>query len=508
MDKKYVVGIDSGTQSTRVIIFDTRGQKVCMGIAAHPPLIAEKAGYAVHDYDDLWNGLCHACDDLFSKFEGDVHEIAAIGLSGQRGTTFFVGEDNRQLCRPISWMDLRWRENASHLPPSTEAMDPWCDYLRNYSRMNWMKTNSPELAGKIHKYLTAPGYMGYQLFGGYVDTLANNLGMPVDREQWALYEDDEVFEKMGLKRSQLARFVEPGQVMGHVTAEAAALTGFPEGCPVVACAGDKQCEVLGSGSISDGQAYITLGTLSGLDIVGEKYIPDAYKKLKHRTYLASVPGTWHAEAAISKGFWLVSWFRDNLAEGLDAKAEKLGMTIEAYLDREAESIPAGSEGLVTIPDWKSNWDKPAAKGMFIGFDHRHKRAHMFRSLIEGIVMQLKVSTDEMCGIIGKSITELRVGGGGSKSVTAVQTIADVFNIPVKKSVETETCSLGCAICAAVGAGIFPDFQQAVEAMGQQTETYTPIAEHHAVYQKLMDRVFSQCYTINEDLLKEIAKITA
>ena len=83
---------------------------------------------------------------------------------------------------------------------------------------------------------------------------------------------------MGLKRSQLARFVEPGQVMGHITAEAAALTGFPEGCPVVACAGDKQCEVLGSGSISDGQAYITLGTLSGLDIVGEKIYPRCLQK--------------------------------------------------------------------------------------------------------------------------------------------------------------------------------------------------------------------------------------
>ncbi len=277
MDKKYVVGIDSGTQSTRVIIFDTRGQKVCMGTAAHPPLIAEKAGYAVHDYDDLWNGLCHACDDLFSKFKGDVHEIAAIGLSGQR-VTFLSERITASFAGPSAGWICGWRENAGHLPPSTEEMDPWCDYLRNYSRMNWMKTNSPVLAGKIHKYLTAPGYMGYQLFGGYVDTLANNLGMPVDREQWALYEDDEVFEKMGLKRSQLARFVEPGQVMGHITAEAAALTGFPEGCPVVACAGDKQCEVLGSGSISDGQAYITLGTLSGLDIVGEKYIPDAYPK--------------------------------------------------------------------------------------------------------------------------------------------------------------------------------------------------------------------------------------
>lgn len=507
MQKKYTIGIDSGTQSTRVIVFDLEGRQVCAGSAEHPELISEQPGYAVHNHNDLYNGLCKACRDLFSKFDGNPAEIAAIGLSGQRGTTFFVDNKGKQICRPISWMDLRWRENEAYLDVLEPETEPWRTYLAHYSRMNWLKHNKPLLAAQVYKYLSAPGYMGYQLFGDYVESYANNLGLPIDRKNWTLYKDSDIFDKMGLTTSQLGRFVNPGTVMGYITKEAAVQTGLPEDCPVVACAGDKQSEVLGAGSIHNGQAYITLGTLSGLDIVGDTYISDAYQSLKHRTYLAAVPGTWHAEAALSKGFWLVSWFRDNFAEGLDVKAKQLGMTVEAYLDQEAATIPAGSEGLITIADWKSSWDKPAARGMFIGFDHRHKRAHMFRSLIEGIVMQLKVSTDEMCKITGKKITELRVGGGGSKSDTAVQTIADVFGIPVKKSIETETCALGCAISAAVGANIYPNFETAVQSMAQKTKVYIPNPENQKIYAALREKVLSKFYSVNEALLQEIAEIT-
>lgn len=507
MAEKYLIGIDSGTQSTRVIIFNSKGKQICAGKASHPALMVEQPGYAVHDYDDLFNGLCQACEDLFEKFDGDPNDIVGIGLSGQRGTTFLIDKNNEQLCRPISWMDLRWRENEANIKPLQEGDDPWPYYLANYSRMTWLKRNQPEIAKRVHKYLSAPGYMGYQLFGDYVDSLANNLGMPIDRENWQLYDDDSVYQQMALRKDQLPRYVKPGQIMGYISPEAAKKTGLPEGCPVIACAGDKQCEVLGSGSIHEGQAYITLGTLSGLDIVGEKYIPDAYKKLKYRTYLAAVPGTYHAEAAISKGFWLVSWFRDNLGEGLEEKAKKLGMDVETYLDSEALKIAAGSEGLITIPDWKSNWDKPAAKGMFIGFDHRHCRAHMFRSLVEGIVMQLKLNTEQMCKDTGKKIKELRVGGGGSKSAVAIQAIADIFGIPVRKSKEAETCSLGCAMSAAVGSGIYANFDEAVEAMEQKSEIFEPIAKNQKMYELLIEKVFTQCYLINEELLKNIAEIT-
>lgn len=235
-----------------------------------------------------------------------------------------------------------------------------------------------------------------------------------------------------------------------------------------------------------------------------KYIADEYKVTKHRTYTAAVPGFWNAEAVSPRGFWLISWFRDNFAKNLNKDNPK--KTIEQLLDEEAIHISPGAEGLITIPDWKSTWDKPYAKGIFMGFDMRHGRAHMFRSLLEGIMMQLKIGTDDMCHSTNREIKELRVGGGGSKSYVAVQAIADIFNLSVKKSEEPETCSLGAAICAAVGAGCFPDFYAAAKAMGQNHTEFLPSTENHKLYQELMEEIVNPYYKINEQLLKKLQQI--
>lgn len=309
---------------------------------------------------------------------------------------------------------------------------------------------------------------------------------------------------MAITRSQLATFRNPGEIIGTITNKAAKETGLPVGCPVVAGAGDKQCEILGSGTLNKGQAYITMGTMTGLNLVDDQYIADEYKVTKHRTYTAAVPGFWNAEAVSPRGFWLISWFRDNFAKNLNKDNPK--KTIEQLLDEEAIHISPGAEGLITIPDWKSTWDKPYAKGIFMGFDMRHGRAHMFRSLLEGIMMQLKIGTDDMCHSTNREIKELRVGGGGSKSYVAVQAIADIFNLSVKKSEEPETCSLGAAICAAVGAGCFPDFYAAAKAMGQNHTEFLPSTENHKLYQELMEEIVNPYYKINEQLLKKLQQI--
>ncbi|MEG2417324.1 MAG: FGGY family carbohydrate kinase [Eubacterium sp.] len=504
MEKKYVIGIDSGTQSTRAILFDLKGRKLFSATAGHPGLILGGQNQAEHDFNDLYNGLCQACQELMAQFHGKPEEIAAIGLTAQRGTTIFLDKHNRQVCRPVSWMDGRWKENEPVTQKWKDKVDPWQYYLMNYSRMHWLRKNNPEGADAVKKYLTPTGYLSYRLVGQHMDTLSNNLGMPIDREHWCLYEEDELYEGMGLTRDQLASFVLPGTIMGTVTRKAAEKTGLPPGCPVAAGAGDKQCEVLGSGTLSKGQAYITLGTMTGLNIVDNVYIEDAYQKMKHRTYTAAVPGCWHGEAVSSRGFWLVSWFRDNLAQGL---LPEPGQSLEELLDSEAVDIPPGSEGLITIPDWKTTWDKPYARGTYMGFDIRHKRPHMFRSLIEGIILQLKLSTEEMCAVTGRQISEIRVGGGGSKSQVALQAIADIFGIPVKKSQEAETCSLGAAICAAVGAECFGSYAEACEAMGQNYTSYVPNPESHTLYMALMDEVVGPYYAVNEQLLKNLADIT-
>jgi sugar (pentulose or hexulose) kinase len=503
MSEKYVVGVDSGTQSTRAIIFDSKGNKVCKGTAQHPPLISEKQGWHEHEKNDIWNGLCGAAQDAFSQFKGNPADIVGIGVAAQRGTVHFVDKDYNQIHRPVSWMDTRWRMNYDSLGkmPDTVEDPVYRHFYPYYSRANWMKHNNPELYKKIHKYLNASGYLAYRLTGTCRDSCANNLHWPIDMKKWSVSEDDKVFELLGLRRDQIAEMAPPGSLIGKITPEAAKQTGFPEGCAVFTVSGDKQSEVLGAGAVKQGDGYITLGTLCGLNIVSDAYIPS--QDVSYINYLSAFPQKYNNETSLTKGFWLVSWFRDNLGGDL-ANSDA---SIEASLDKEAEAIPAGSEGLVVLPFWSSPRAIPHAKGLYLGFDDRHTRGHMFRALIEGIVFQLKIGTDKMASAVGIDVEHLYVGGGGSKSDFTIQVIADIFGIPVYRTQEPENCSLGAAVCAAVGSGLYADFTQAIEGMLKKHHIFTPIPEHTRIYQQLREKVIEKLQPCLNEVEKDLGEIT-
>jgi sugar (pentulose or hexulose) kinase len=245
--------------------------------------------------------------------------------------------------------------------------------------------------------------------------------------------------------------------------------------------------------------------LSGLDIVCRDYKPAP--DFSYFTYLSPIPKLYNHESMASKGFWLVSWFRDNFGSGLLAEAKAAGISVEALLDREAESIPAGSEGLVVLPDWAPSALRPNGKGIYMGFDDRHQRKHMYRSLVEGIMLQIKLGADKMAKYLDLSINELYIGGGGSKSNFTAQVIADIFNVPVHRSRESENCSLGVAMCGAVGAGLYPDLEAAMAGMGKDYDDFLPNKDNHALYTALSEKVIQKLYPALEDVLKDLAELT-
>ena len=322
---------------------------------------------------------------------------------------------------------------------------------------------------------------------------------------WKLSDEPWVYECVGVRPDQMPELQLPGTILGKVTAEAAKEAGFPEGIPVMACAGDKQCEVLGAGAIEPGQTYITLGTATSLALVGNKFISAA--DLSFQTHLTCIPGTWNFETGLYRGFWLISWFRDNFGQDLALDAKKKGVSIEQLLNEEARDIAAGSEGVVIIPDWQPLRDRPHGKGIIMGLDDRHARAHIFKALIEGITLQVKLNGGNMCKKIGIEIKELRSGGGGSKSKIAMQSFADIFGMPVTKGSVSENCSLGAAMCAAVGSGLYPSFKEAVKGMTRQAEIFYPIPENQAFYQELFDKVFIRVYPALEPVLKSLVELT-
>ncbi|MDR0376214.1 MAG: hypothetical protein LBH70_00285 [Spirochaetaceae bacterium] len=508
MGEKYSIGIDSGTQSTRVIMYDRKGRRVAHGSAEHPKMITPRPGWAEHGVNDIWDALRAASAEMFSRFTGDVADIAGIGISSQRSCCLALDAAGNLLYNPISWLDERWRMN---IPSLGEVVNDSPDSLYRlfwpyYSKVNWFKFNMPEVYEKAAKYLGVSGYIGYKLTGGFYESISSSMGWPYDIINWTSFKGDVEIEAVGMRRDQLAEPVRAGTVIGAVSPEAAAATGLPEGCPVAAAAADKQCELLGAGAVQHGQAYITLGTLSGLDIVCGEYKPAP--DFSYFTYLSAVPKLYNYESMASKGFWLVSWFRDNFGSGLLAEAEAAGIPVEALLDREAESVPAGSEGLVVLPDWTSSALRPNGKGIYLGFDDRHQRKHMFRSLVEGVMLQIKLGTEKMTGCLGLPINELYIGGGGSKSNFTAQIIADIFNVPVHRTKEPENCSLGAAMCGAAGAGLYPDLKSALAGMGKDYDDFLPDKHNHELYDALSEKVIQKLYPALEDILRDLSALTS
>jgi sugar (pentulose or hexulose) kinase len=200
--------------------------------------------------------------------------------------------------------------------------------------------------------------------------------------------------------------------------------------------------------------------------------------------------------------WTLSWFLDLLGPEFAAAATSQDLTREEYLEREAELVPAGSCGLMTVLDWLAPTDKPFRKGEIIGFDARHTRAHVYRSILEAIALTMKANVDAMCAELGIDLREIVVSGGGSNSPLFMNIFADVFGVPASRNVGSSGASLGSAICAAVAAGVYPDFAAAADAMRQSRESFAPDLANHDVYRRMNEGVYRAIHDATDPILEQ------
>jgi sugar (pentulose or hexulose) kinase len=317
--------------------------------------------------------------------------------------------------------------------------------------------------------------------------------------------DHDVFQTGGVPQDKLLDVYPPGTVYGQVTKAAAAATGLPEGLPVVAGAGDKQCEVLGGGGIAPGQAYVAYGTLSCLctTVYEQAVIAESGG---YWTWGAAVPGAWHLEAGIV-GHWMVTWFRDEFCRDAVEEAGKRGVSPEQILNEEAAEIPPGAQGLVVFPYWRPPSYLPQATGLMLGFhDAVHKRPHVFRAILEGIAFELRRGLEVFARDSGVPITDVVVGGGGSKSDLGMQATADIFGVPCKRPHTSETCALGAAISGAAGAGMYSSFAEAAQHMTRSASVFEPIPENVDLYDAMYEKVFTMVCPALAEVFKSITEI--
>ena len=455
----YLIGVDCGTQSAKVVVYDASGNAVARGQHALQPMSRPSHGVAIHPDDDLWESIAAASRQALAAFTGDVSEILGVGLCPIRCCKAFLRADGSLVEPVISWMDDRAYQ--AYLPD-----DPAVAYAT-----------------------TSSGYLAHRFTGELTDTAANNilLQWPIDTDTWQWSNDPALYQQFGVTREMLLELQMPGDVIGAVTLAAAAATGIPVGVPVVATANDKAVEMLGSGSLGETTALVSLGTYVAAMVHGQvnRKAPTHFW-----TNFSCVPHRYLYESnGVRRGMWTLTWFLDLLGDEVAERATSLGLSREDYIECEAVLVPAGSDGLMTVLDWLAPTDKPFRKGMMLGFDARHSRGHVYRSILESIALTLKHHVDAMCDELDITLDEIVVSGGGSNSALFMGIFADVFGIPASRSVDGGGASLGAAMCAAVAAGLYPDIETAAAKMAKTRESFVPDPANSAVYQTVSQTVY-------------------
>ena len=513
--RDLLLAIDNGTQSLKALVFDPEGQLLAKEIVPFdPPYVSPQPGWAEQDPELFWQALCRACLGLWKNRKIDKSRIAGVALTTQRATVVNVDRSGRALRPAIHWLDQR---KAHGLRPvgglwgfafGLLRLSDTIAYFQAEGEANWIRTYQPEIWKKTHKYLLLSGYLTHRLTGEFTDSIGCQVGyIPFDykRLRWARSWDWR-WKCLPMDPELLPRLVPPGQVLGNITTEAAAETGIPAGRPLVAAAADKACEVIGSGSLEPDVGCLSYGTTATINITHRKYV-EAIPLLP--AYPSAVPDCHTLEVQVYRGYWMVNWFKEEFGYPERQEARMQGVKPETLFDRLVDDIPPGAMGLVLQPYWTPGikFPGPEAKGAIIGFGDVHTRAHIYRSILEGLAYALREGKERIERRTRIPVTSLRVSGGGSQSRNAMQITADVFGLPTARPLFYETSGLGAAIDLAVGLGLHGDFRTAVETMTHVGDVFEPDMKTHRLYDELYRKVYQKMYSNLKSLYKRIRDIT-
>jgi sugar (pentulose or hexulose) kinase len=498
----------------RALIFDLKGNLVDKAQVHIDTYQSPQPGWVENDPDAFWQALCRACQNLWANTRVPKSAIKGLVITTQRGTVINLDKQGQPLRPAIIWLDQRRADGEPSLSWWWRAafraigMSDTIKFFFREAEANWIAQHQPDIWARTDKYLLLSGYLNYRFTGRFADSIGSQVGyIPFDYKKGAWAPSfDWKWQCLPVKREMLPELLPPGAKIGTVSAAAARATGIPEGLPVLAGAADKACEVVGAGCLTPEIACLSYGTTATINTTTPRYL-EATPFIP--PYQAAVPGHYNTEIQITRGFWMVSWFKEQFGLHEQIKAKELGVAPESLFDELVNTVPPGSLGLMLQPFWNPGIKVPGpeAKGAIIGFGDAHTRAHLYRSLLEGLTYALREAKERIEKRGGPRIHTIRVSGGGSQSDAAMQITANVFNLPSERPHLYETSGLGAAILGAVGLGLHPDFATAVREMTRIGKVFQPEPEHAATYDALYRRVYCKMYGRLQPLYHEIRKIT-
>ena len=491
-----VLGIDSSTQSTKAIAWDRNGRLVAEG-RAQIAMAMPQPNWFEQDPEQWWDSLRRALQQLWTQIEAG--RIAGIAISNQRETLAFLDENGLPLRPAMTWLDERGRATLQ-----TMSDDLGSERLHRISgkpadltpavfRLAWLRDNEPELHARTALFADVQTYLNYRLTGVKATSWASAdpLGFyDIQAKSWS----EPLLSYLNICTAQCPDARRSGTLIDVVSSPAAEQTGLRPGTPVFAGAGDGQCAALATHCTAPGYAYINLGTA----IVMGVWSADCALAKQWRTLISASGEGYILEAVERTGAFLINWFVETFTEQTQSPQ------IFSELEHAASHVPIGAEGLITLPYWSGcmnpHWDSDA-RGCFIGLSGSHSRAHIYRSVLEGLTLAMTSALQAMKNT-GINTDKLVAIGGGTESALWLQMLADAMQQTVWISDTKEASNLGAAMIAACGVGWYGSSAEAAHQMGGELQAHEPNPENSRAYQELMS-IQESLYSRNADVFRKL-----
>jgi xylulokinase len=456
----------------------------------HVPFASPKIGWAEQDPDDWWRAATMAVSRVLSKAAVAPEDIACVGFSGQMHGAVLLDSRDRVVRPALIWCDQRTEKQSRDLTAKIGAeriIQLTCNApLTNFTltKLLWVRENERELWQRVRRIMLPKDYVRFKLTGERAIDMADASGtllLDVAKRKWS----SEILCDSEIDESLLPKLFESPDVCGQLSADGAAATGLKPGTPVVAGAGDQAAGATGMGIVRPGAVSATIGSSGVVFAATDAPLLDPKGRL--HTFCHAIPGRWHVMGVTQAAGLSLRWFRDQF--------RTLGNGGDPYdlLCREAASVAAGAEGLLWTPylmGERTPHLDPNARGALVGLTASHTRAHVIRSILEGVAFSLR----DIFTILAQMkvpVTNIRLGGGGARSPLWRQIQADVFGAEVEIVETEEGAAYGAAILAGVGARVWPTVDDACQAVVRVKERISPIKNNvdtmnrsYAAYQRI------------------------
>jgi len=505
------LGIDVGTSGTKALAIDETGALRASAMETYP-CYHPKPAWSEQDPEDWWRATTAAIQSVVQKARLKPTDVRAIGLSGQMHGSVFLDKNDRVIRRALLWNDQRTAAECAEIERRAGGRRKLIRLVANPAmtgftapKILWLRNKEPRHFDKLRKVLLPKDEIRRRLTGEYATDVSDASGtllLDVARRRWSRA----LLSKLELDEELLPRTFESEQVTGQLTRDAATTLGLSTDCLVVGGAGDCAAGAVGNGIVSKGVISTSIGTSGVMFAHSDTMEIDPEGRI--HTFCHAVHGKWHMMGVTLSAGGSLQWFQNELCRVNSAAGDEPPST-EAYeaLNREAQGVPPGSEGLFFLPylsGERTPHADPDARGCFIGLSLAHRRGHLLRSIMEGVTYSLR----DCLAIIrdlGVPVREIRASGGGSKSALWRQIQADVFGQKVSTINAEEGPAFGVALLAAVGAGAFKDVREACAATIRVVDNTAPVRAAVKSYERGFPE-YQQLYRSLRDDFRRIAAL--